>query len=404
MGEKTESTLTTIFYIVLFTILVTLVLQNIVNPWTLILLSGFLIASFTFRNAMVYGNLGHRNLGKIQIFIDVALIFFINHFDKGGSSQIYYYILIGDACIAYTFLFGGFVTLACFLSFVLQRFLWAGLPPSGIVSGIALNFLAFFSIYAIMFIVKYEIRQREKLSDIMFELKVKTKQLENTYVKLKETSKELEEVTALRERNRIARDIHDTVGHTLTTVLLEMEAGERILKVNQELALEKYALAKGQVRKGLNDIRESVSTLQSGREIHDLATSLKLLINETVKHGDINIRYDIPELPRLGTPLEKTLYRALQEGLTNSIKHGKSTAFVFIMKYDKNNIKFLLQDNGKGSDKVVYGFGLTGMNERVRELGGVLTVDSKPGEGFNINISIPVEKEIANGSNKSVDC
>jgi signal transduction histidine kinase len=395
MGEKTESTLTTILYIVLFTVLVTLVLQNLDNPWVLILLSGFLITSFTFRNAMIYGSLGHRRLGKIQILFDIALIFVISHFDKGGSSQIYYFTLIGDACIAYSYLFGGFVTLTCFLSFVLQRLLWAGLPLPGIVSGIALNFLAFFSIYAIMFIVKYEIKQREKLSDIMYELKVKTKQLENTCVKLKETSKELEEVTALRERNRIARDIHDTVGHTLTTVLLEMEAGERILKVNQELALEKYALAKGQVRKGLNDIRESVSALQSGREIQDLATSLKLLINETIKHGGINIRYDISELPPLDIPLEKALYRALQEGLTNGIKHGGSTAFVFILKYENGNIKFLLQDNGKGTGKVIFGFGLTGMNERVMELGGVLTVDSRPGEGFNINISLPVvEKEI----------
>ena len=79
----------------------------------------------------------------------------------------------------------------------------------------------------------------------MYQLKIKTKQLESMYEKLKDASAQLEDVTALRERNRIAREIHDTVGHTLTTVLMEMEAGERLLKTDQELALEKLRLALG---------------------------------------------------------------------------------------------------------------------------------------------------------------
>lgn len=400
MGEKTERIITTLFYIVIFSVLASLFLQNLSNPWMLLLLSGFLLASFTFRNAVIYGSRERRSLGKILFLFDIALIFLISHFDKSSSSLLYYFVIIGDACIAYSFSFGSVVTAACFMASTTERILRAEQLSSDFVSGIVFNLLAFLSIDAILYIIKYEMGQREKLGSTMYELKIKTKQLENTFIKLKETSEELEEVTALKERNRIAREIHDTVGHTLTTVLLEMEAGERLLSTNQQLALEKLSLAKGQVRKGLNDIRESVSTLQTGKDILDFIPSLNLLISEITKHGDIYVRSDISELPELDAAPKKALYRALQEGLTNGIKHGESTAFVFILKYANNCVKFLLQDNGKGTDKIVRGFGLTSMNERVMELGGLFTADSKPGEGFNIDISIPVEKENPpNGSN-----
>jgi signal transduction histidine kinase len=256
-----------------------------------------------------------------------------------------------------------------------------------------LSSLSFIAVYTIMWIVKYEIKQRSKLNETMFELKIKKRQLEHTYMKLKQTTEELEEFTIVKERNRIAREIHDTVGHTLTTVLLEMEAAERLIPVGPETALEKIRLAKGQVRRGLQDIRESVRTLQAGHEIMDLVPSLKLLIDETTKHGDIFIKYTISELPKLGEAQEKAIYRALQEGLTNGIKHGNSTAFVFMLNFENGDIKFSLQDNGRGTDNIVQGFGLAAMEERVRELGGIMKVSSKVDEGFNISINIPVGRE-----------
>jgi signal transduction histidine kinase len=200
-------------------------------------------------------------------------------------------------------------------------------------------------------------------------------------------------MTILKERNRIAREIHDTVGHTLTTVLVEIEAGERLVVVNPELSVEKIKLAKGQVRKGLNDIRTSVRMLQSGKEILDFETSLKLLIEETTKYGEVFIKYNIEKLPELSEDIKTTIYRALQEGLTNGIKHGKSTAFVFRLNFENGNLKFLLQDNGIGTDKIINSFGLMVMEERTRELGGIFNLTSKSGEGFEINISIPVGED-----------
>lgn len=395
MDRITENIVTAILYISLAVVLIFVVLYNYESPWMIILLSGLIIVSITVRNAIIYNTESHRNFGKLTLLLDIFIVVLINHFDRGSSSQMYYLILIGDAAIAYPYNFSISVTLIAYLSFALESYLSLN-NPSLLVFTPTMVFqsLAFIATYAIMYIVKYEITQKEKLSNTMFELKIKTKQLEDTYIKLKQTSEELEEMTILKERNRIAREIHDTVGHTLTTVLLEMEAGERLMKIDPERAAEKIKLAKGQVRKGLGDIRESVRTLQEGREILEFGPSIKVLIDETTQHGDVFIKYEIGELPKLTSQQEKAIYRALQEGLTNGIKHGKSTAFIFKLKYDNNCVKFFLEDNGQGKDKIVQGFGLTAMEQRVKEAGGIFFITSKSGEGCCINISIPINEAL----------
>lgn len=394
MDQKTDSILTNILYFSLIITLLFVLFQNIGNPWLIVFLSGLIIASITLRNAVIYPSERFSFLGKGTIIIDMVIVFFITLLDSGTSSVIYFYILIADCSIAYSPLFTGIFTLLCYLSLNLSQFITNGnskllelLPQMG------LNSLSFLAVFAIMYIVKHEIRQGKRLSQTMYELKTKSKQLENTYIKLKDTSEELEELTIVKERNRIAREIHDTVGHTLTTVLLEMEAGERLIPIDPSTAVEKIRLAKAQVRKGLQDIRESVQTLQAGKEIMEFIPSLKLLIEETTKHGDIFIKYDIREFPKLSALQEKAIYRALQEGLTNGIRHGRSTAFAFLLNYENENLKFLLQDNGTGAETFVKGFGLTAMEERVKELGGVLSVQSKPDEGFQISITFPVGRD-----------
>jgi len=196
-------------------------------------------------------------------------------------------------------------------------------------------------------------------------------------------------MTILKERNKIAGEIHDTVGHTLTTVLVEMELGKKLAPKNLNLALEKYSCAQEQVRKGLNELRKSVRMLANGSNDGDFTTSLLAMIKDTENHTSINIATNIGELPKLNTEIKKTLYNALQEGLTNGIKHGQSTAFVFKLVYENSNVIFYLADNGTGCDSVNYGFGLKSMRNRITEIGGSLSIECEPDEGFSLEITLP---------------
>jgi len=393
MDQKSDSILTYILYFSLAVAFLFLLIQNISDPWVIIVLLGLVVGSITIRNAVIYPSAKYSYLGKFAILVDIMLVFVICVIDKGSSSGIIIYILIADCALAYSPIFTGLITLLGFLAFHASAYINSGKSFTlRDLPGIGLTSLSFLGVYTIMYLVKYEIRQRKELSETMYELKIKSKELENTYLKLKETSQELEEFTIMAERNRIAREIHDTVGHTLTTVLMELEAGERLTEVDIPLSKEKIGLAKEQVRRGLQDIRESVRTLQAGRELMGFVPSLKLLIEETTKHGSVYFNYDIKEIPKLSSSQEKAIYRALQEGITNGIRHGKSTAFVFILEYVNGNVHFMLQDNGKGSDTIIKGFGLTAMEARVKESGGIFMVHSEPGEGFQINITLPVEE------------
>lgn len=388
--EKTETTITRLIYLILLIGMVLIVIKNSEKCWLLFFISSLLVTSVTIRRAIIYDSTQYLFLGKINIILDLIMVFTINYFDQSFFSYIFYLVLIIDASLSYSTVFTGAVTL---IGYIIHGYLYFQQPDfSFLVSQLLVDFVIFLGSFIMMTFIRYQIQQKEHLRQVTIQLGIKTKELEKTYQKLKETSMELEDVTVLRERNRIAREIHDTVGHTLTTVLLGLEAGERLIAIDPGLAVSKVKLAKSQIRKGLNDIRTSVETLNSGNDMLDFMSTVKLLILETMLHSGVHIRYQIDELPKLTAEEEKALYRALQEGITNGIRHGKSTAFVFNLKCTKKWIEFLLQDNGVGTKKLIPGFGLTTMEERIKGLGGIFSIYSKPGEGCLIRISIPLQE------------
>lgn len=387
----------------MFLILAFIIINNINDPWIPVLLSGVLVFLLTINNIEIFST--RKNTGRIIIYMGALLVFFVNFYDNSDISQTFYLVLIAEACLDSSYLFCGSVTAFSFMLNLLNIYLQSNVfSPSEFIREFMISLLMFLVFFGVICFAKYEINQRRTISTIMYELKKKTKQLEDSYIKLCDHTRDIEEITILKERNKIAREIHDTMGHTLTSVLIELEAGERLLKKDQDMAIQKISLAKEQVRKGLNNIRESVGILNKGKEIIGFVPSLKLLLEETALHGDIYVKYEIEELPRLSEVQENALYRALQEGLTNGIKHGKSTAFIFILKCEEGHISFQLQDNGIGDDKIVYGFGLSAMEQRIREVGGTLNINSSIGEGYTINISIPIINGGISNGDQNTDC
>ncbi len=395
MEYSSEKKVKRVLWAVMVAAVILIILFHIQNPWLIAFVAGLLLLSVTLRG-MTYTAEGPFHFHKPVIFLEIIFVLILQMNDRSSYAAAFYYALIADAVINYSVLFGAVVSAACFGADILYLFITQPNAYSVGMLHTAIRDLAMFIlVYSIMCLAKYEINQRRKISKMMYELKIKSKQLEDAYIKLRDSSSNIEEITILKERNRIAREIHDTMGHTLTSVLMELEAGERLLKTDKAAGAEKIGLAKGQIRKGLNDIRESVGVLKKGQNVVDFPASLKLLMDETAGLGDIFIRYEISDLPPLSEFQEKAVFRALQEGLTNGIKHGNSSAFTFLLYYDSEQIRFHLQDNGTGCDKVVYGFGLSAMEQRIREVGGILLITSSWQEGFGIDITIPVSKETA---------
>lgn len=203
-----------------------------------------------------------------------------------------------------------------------------------------------------------------------------------------ETSAALADASVYEERNRIAHEIHDIVGHTLTSTLLQIEAGKRLIHRDTEGAIERLKEAQDLVRHSLNEIRGSIHMLKKDKYV-DLASMLNQLIRDTERNMGVKIHaacYDVPELP---TVYKKTIYHALQEGLTNGIRHGESKEFHFSLELVGSTLQFRLEDCGIGSSHIVMGFGLKAMKDRVEQTGGSLSIDSRRNQGCLLRIELP---------------
>ncbi len=226
-------------------------------------------------------------------------------------------------------------------------------------------------------------------------------QLNRTFAELDESKKELEkalevvaEISALEERQRIAKDIHDTAGHSLTTVIMQTESAKRMLENDPDEARKKIIAANLQAKTTLERLRESVHLLSGATEGMTLKGALEAIIHESTDGTGINIRAEIADTV-LSSAKNRFLCNALREGVSNGLRHGNATAFWFELKRERDKIHFLLSDNGKGlsADGWQEGFGLSTMRERARSLGGEVEFISEPEEGFEIRIILPADEE-----------
>lgn len=224
--------------------------------------------------------------------------------------------------------------------------------------------------------------------NLEIQVEERTRSLERS---MREASAALAEISVYEERNRIAQEIHDIVGHTLTSTILQIEAGKRLLYKDMESGVQRLNEAQDLVRRSLNEIRGSVHMLREDKYA-DLSIMLNQLIRETERNAGVVIHTAVYELPELmSTAHKKAIYHALQEGLTNGIRHGRSTEFRFSLEPVGEYLQFRLEDCGIGTSNIVMGFGLKAMKERVEQLGGSLSIDSRPNQGCLLRIDLPYQ-------------
>jgi len=226
------------------------------------------------------------------------------------------------------------------------------------------------------------------------ELRQSTEELETANARLsasmRETAEAMAETMVLEERRRVTGTIHDSIGHVLTATVVQLEAARRLIDRNVSLSLEKLQASQDLVSKGLDEIRSSARLTQDNTVPFDLPTSMANLIRDTRALTGIHIVSRIGELPdQLSTLQKRVLYQALQEGLTNGIRHGASKRFEFDLYAAEDVVLFRLSNDGRTYSSSDFGFGLKAMAERVTQLGGTMKVE--PGDpGCILELRLPV--------------
>lgn len=239
-------------------------------------------------------------------------------------------------------------------------------------------------------------------------------ELAEAHTQLQAYSEQMAELSAVRERNRIAREIHDTLGHSLTLLAVQLETATQ-LEVRGDARLRDELVAARQIAKScLADVRHSVENLRpDASAIGQLEEALQQLVATAQRTSpQTHIALDLEEatLP-LGWEQRQTLYRCAQEALTNIRKHARATRVLLRLSTSDELAELTVLDDGQGSVSLptgieAPGFGLLGMRERVANLHGTLSVGPAAGGGWRVEATLPLaEQEIAedatSGSNET---
>jgi len=216
-------------------------------------------------------------------------------------------------------------------------------------------------------------------------------ELHHINLELRENNRQLEEIGIVKERNRIAREIHDTLGHTLTGAIIQLEAAKKLIHIDQAKALVAVEKTQEITREGFLDVKRAIQALRPILiEEGNLKDSLEALFEKIQHDFNIEIHHSIHIDNVSMESLKVSLYRIIQESITNSIRHGNATKIVICLEQRKNALELMMSDNGKGCQAIQENYGLKGIRERVSSFNGHIRILSNLNEGFQLLITLPI--------------
>lgn len=242
----------------------------------------------------------------------------------------------------------------------------------------------------IMIFILYCITIINEQTHTIEEMNEQSRELQYVNEQLKEYNKMTEKMAQTRERNRIAREIHDTLGHILTGVSAGVDACIALVDVDTQQTKKQLEVISKAVRGGIKDVRRSVSELRADALEHlHLDDAIRDMIQEMNTLAGVEVTFSTDISPfRFGDDEENVIYRIVQEGITNALRHGKASKIEIFAHKTEGILHLRIKDNGIGCDDWQSGFGIKHMKERVRMLGGTICFSGE--NGFLIDAHIPI--------------
>lgn len=237
---------------------------------------------------------------------------------------------------------------------------------------------------------------RETFSDEELELVQSLSQQATLAIQLTRLAEDAKQAAVLDERNRMARDIHDTLAQAFTGVIVQLEATKRKIGSTQfEAAQEHIARARNLATAGLSEARRSVRALRpEALESDDLPNALRHLTEQMACDTNIQVVVQIEGVAyALNADIETHLLRIGQEALTNALRHAQAQTIRLELLFEASVVHLHVIDDGQGFDpksQISTGFGLISMQERSQHIGGQFMLTSKVGEGTAITVSVPI--------------
>jgi len=225
--------------------------------------------------------------------------------------------------------------------------------------------------------------------------------LQEAHRQLQEYAVQVEKLAVAQERNRLAHEMHDTLGHRLTVSAVQLEGAERLIPSDPARAVQMVKTAREQVRAALDELRRIVAALRPPLEAGlPLPKAIARLTDEFQRATGIAVHRALPPtIPSLPPAWRLTLYRTVQEGLTNAQRHADARHVWLALQVNGQTLTLQLYDDGRGwpSGAPQEGFGLRGLRERAYQLGGKMRLETGPEGGAAIILQLPLPAEAHHG-------
>ena len=218
-------------------------------------------------------------------------------------------------------------------------------------------------------------------------------ELSNVVMRLEESVHKARIYEITNERKRVAREVHDTIGYTLTGLIVQIEVAGKL--VTNPVAKKRLESLLEIARKALHDVRREVTALREDIRSDSIVSWSQRWVQACDYFSEctgVRVDHHIHEsLDSIPGEIGEMFYRIIQEGLTNAYRHGEATKVDVSMTWKETigMILFRISDNGVGTGKLKAGNGLRGIKERIEMFGGTLAYDSLPGKGFDLGVDLP---------------
>jgi signal transduction histidine kinase len=326
----------------------------------------------------------------VPVICAVAASALLSYVERSGVT-LAVFLLYCAACVAWPLLFF-FMPLLCY-DIAGTRFRFAGLaavvPAIACFEGLPAVACAFIALFAVLSVVVcFRMASLEKARGDYIRLRDTAKEFS---MRLESKNKELMEkqdyevnLATLNERNRIARDIHDSIGHLLSNSILQ--TGALLATCEDPAARERLNTLKATLAQGMDSIRESIHDLHD--ESVDLYSETKALV-DNFRFCEISLDYGIESNP--ARQAKYALLAIVKEALSNVMRHSDATRVTVSLREHPALYQLAVKDNGTKQGPMGEGIGLNNIEQRVEALGGVANIGAGPG-GFTVFASIPKEK------------
>ncbi|TAH63352.1 MAG: sensor histidine kinase [Gottschalkiaceae bacterium] len=350
------------------------------------------VLAFSFIIYILIGVIRESVIKKERLYlfsflIDVGVIFFLESNSKyliNYFLHIFYILILLEASLLLRRKQSFFVSIIT-LGVSLSKYFILIYYKRSLSSVSEMMFFGVISIFivSIIYFSQYYKEEKEK-KDVLYA------ELLSAHKNLKEYSEKVERLATIEERNRIARDIHDTLGHDMTALLMQLELASRFIDKDINQAKNILLELKDSTRENLVKVREIVQTLNPDEDICKGIKSIEELVEEFCKKTGVKANLNIEgDMVKANPSVNITIYRIVQESMTNAVRHGKANEINIIIRYMPNRISFRIYNNGLVEKEIKEGFGLKAMRERVETLDGRIYFSND--EMFTVEGFLPLE-------------